>query len=121
MFDLDSRHSFRYQGGFAYTATYTTYTTYTMHRTSALLLALGSPAAAWLKNSFFKSSAEESWTPPRETYVAEIDQFVAQGWTPRPTEAPKALFGRMELQPRLEGYTLGPNTCGFVASNASKY
>ena len=97
-----------------------------MRSTAALLLALGgaSPAAAWLKHPFLKSGAEESWTPPQETAVVDADgdwteAQVAMGWSPRPTEAPKPLFGRM-LQPRLDDYTLGPKTCGFIETDGSE-
>ncbi|KAK0392818.1 hypothetical protein NLU13_2313 [Sarocladium strictum] len=97
-----------------------------MRRSSALLFALGgaSPAAAWLKYPFLNSAAEQSWTPPKETAIADAgyDDWtqgqVAIGWSPRPTEAPKPLFGRI-LQPRLDEYTLGPKTCGFIESDAN--
>jgi hypothetical protein len=84
----------------------------------ALVLALAAlTAASW--NPFSHSSADESWTPPRETSVSEQEQQLALGWTPKPTPAPMALFGRMEV-PRIEGYTLSPGTCGFVSENGSK-
>lgn len=94
-----------------------------MRRPAALLAwgALSSPAAAWLKNPFLKSAAEESWTPPVETglpAVGEQDQL-ALGFSPRPTEAPE-LYGRMALMERMEGYTLGTDTCGYIA-NGSEY
>ena len=96
-------------------------------RSTAVLIALGgaSPAAAWLRHPFLKSGAEESWTPPQETAVIDAEDDwtqaqVAMGWTPRPTEAPKPLFGRM-LHPRLEDYTLGPKTCGFIESDGSEF
>jgi hypothetical protein len=98
-----------------------------MRRNAALLFAFGaaSPAAAWLKHPFIKSGAEESWTPPRETAVADVEDGwteaqVAIGWSPRPTDGPKPLFGRM-LQPRLDDYTLGPKTCGFISSDSSEF
>lgn len=80
---------------------------------SLLLLAFGSPAVAWTKFS----RAEKSWSPPRETSPAENDAQFAQGWSPRPTDAPRALFGRMDLLPRADDYVLAPGTCGFVSSN----
>ncbi|CAM1506688.1 Fc.00g063290.m01.CDS01 [Cosmosporella sp. VM-42] len=91
------------------------------HSTTWLALgAFSSPAAAWLKYPFL-SSADESWTPPRETVLPEVDENqVALGFSPRPTEAPE-LLARMELLPRLEGYTLGPDTCGFVSSNGNSF
>lgn len=92
-----------------------------MRQTPALLLAFGSPAAAWLKYPFVNSRAEESWTPPRETSPAEHEAQLYQDWSPRPTEAPKPLFGRMGLLPRADGYDLAPGTCGFVASNESMF
>jgi hypothetical protein len=47
------------------------------------------------------------------------EEQVALGWSPRPTEAPKALMGRM-LMPRMDEYTLGPRTCGFVSSDGGE-
>lgn len=98
-----------------------------MRRNAALLVALtgASPVAAWLKHGFLSSGAEESWSPPRETRVADVEDDwtqaqVAMGWSPRPTEEPKPLFGRM-LQPRLDEYTLGPKTCGFIESDSSEF
>lgn len=88
---------------------------------SLLLFAFGSPAAAWLKNPFSSSQSDESWTPPRETSPAEHDAQFAQGWTPRPTDAPKPRFGRMNLLPRDDDYVLAPGTCGFIASNECKW
>ncbi|KAI9171302.1 hypothetical protein HJFPF1_00784 [Paramyrothecium foliicola] len=80
-----------------------------------LLLGLAATAAAWVK----RSATEESWTPAQETSLAEMHrEQVAMGWSPRPTEAPKALMGRM-LMPRMDDYTLGPETCGFVSSNGN--
>lgn len=66
---------------------------------------------------------EESWTPARPTQVVNplVERALGQGTSPRPTQAPRDLFGRMELQPRLDGYTLGPGTCGYVSSNGSQY
>ncbi|KAK7426160.1 hypothetical protein QQZ08_007326 [Neonectria magnoliae] len=90
-----------------------------MRRPTALLAwgALSSPAAAWLKNPWLKSAAEESWKPPVETGAAHQDQL-ALGWSPRPTEAP-ALYARMDLVERMDDYTLGADTCGFVANGNS--
>jgi hypothetical protein len=88
---------------------------------SLLLFAFGSPAAAWLKNPFSSSQSDESWTPPRETSPAEHDAQFAQGWTPRPTDAPKPRFGRMNLLPRDDDYVLAPGTCGFISSNECKW
>ena len=94
-----------------------------MRRPAALLAwgALGSPAAAWLKNPWLKSAAEESWKPPVETGVghAADEAQLALGWSPRPTEAP-ALYARMDLVARMDGYTLGSDTCGFI-ENGSEY
>ncbi|KAL2212701.1 hypothetical protein CC79DRAFT_440283 [Sarocladium strictum] len=99
-----------------------------MRQTTSLLLALSaaaSPAAAWLRHPFLNSGAEESWSPPRETNGVDADDDwtqaqVAVGWSPRPTDGPKPLFGRM-LQPRLDDYTLGPKTCGFISSDANSF
>ena len=79
----------------------------------AIILILGTPAAAWLSHPFLESDAEPSWTPPRETAAVGLPQErIAMGWTPRPTQAPRALVGRM-LAPRMDEYTMGPETCGF--------
>lgn len=89
-----------------------------MRQASTLLVlgALSSYAAAWRS-----SSNEESWTPAQETPVAQgnQDQLAIGGVTPRPTRAPQ-LLGRMQLLPRLDGYSLAPGTCGFVESDGSK-
>ena len=78
----------------------------TMRHLLVLLLALGSPAtAAW---------------PPRETSPAELNAQLASGWSPLPTEAPKALFGRMELLPRQAENTIDNKTCGYVSSNGGE-
>jgi hypothetical protein len=53
---------------------------------------------------------QESWTPARETGVA--DEVNRIGWSPKPTEAPGARYGEMEL---LKRYSMGTNTCGFVS------
>ncbi len=58
--------------------------------------------------------------PPEATHGAErYERNLAEGWTPRPTDGPKAVFGRMDLQPRLDGYTMGLATCGFIPTNNS--
>ncbi|KAH7162915.1 hypothetical protein B0J13DRAFT_537287 [Dactylonectria estremocensis] len=93
-----------------------------MRRPAALLAwaaALSSPAAAWLKNPFLKSVAGTSWKPPAETGIAAVNQNqMALGWSPRPTEAPE-LYGRMALAERMEGYTLGTDTCGYMRDGNS--
>ncbi|KPM40971.1 hypothetical protein AK830_g5582 [Neonectria ditissima] len=80
------------------------------------------PAAAWLKNPWLKSAAEESWKPAAETGLtnaaAADDHQLALGWSPRPTEAP-ALYARMNLVERMDGYTLGSDTCGFIENGNS--
>lgn len=66
-----------------------------------------------------KSGLEQSWaSPAKETATLnhEVEQQVALGWSPKPTQAPKPLLGRM-MMPRADGYTLGPETCGFVPGN----
>ncbi|PHH92439.1 hypothetical protein CDD83_7395 [Cordyceps sp. RAO-2017] len=85
---------------------------------AAAVLALSAPAAS------LSSGSEQPWTSPRETdYAKMAEQQLEMGTTPRPTPAPlpRGLFGRMELVPRLEGYTLGPATCGFVQSNGNSF
>ena len=71
-----------------------------------LLIASGASAAAW--------------QPALETGAPDIEEQLAQGWSPRPTQAPKALFGRMQVLPRQEDYTMGDGTCGFISSNGCK-
>ncbi|GFP52375.1 hypothetical protein TASIC1_0001052700 [Trichoderma asperellum] len=63
-----------------------------------------------------KSGFQQSWASPAKETVAvgnEIEQQVALGWSPKPTQPPKPLLGRM-MMPRADGFTLGPETCGFV-------
>ena len=90
-------------------------------RQPAVLLALGL-ASQGVEAFSRKRAEEESWTPAQPTNVINplVEQALGLGTSPRPTQAPRALFGRMELQPRLDGYTLGPGTCGYVSSNGSK-
>jgi hypothetical protein len=100
----------------------TTTTAYTMRRHPlapfiVALLAL-SPTAVGATNSFIKSSREGSWVPPRETSPAEYHGQMALGWSPMPTGAPKALFGRMEILPRQA--TLDTRTCAYVSTNGRK-
>ena len=57
---------------------------------------------------------------PRETSPAELDIQLARGWSPLPTQAPKALFGRMELLPRQDELTIDSQTCGYVSSDGSE-
>ncbi|PON27408.1 hypothetical protein TGAM01_v203789 [Trichoderma gamsii] len=90
---------------------------------TTLLLALGavlSTARADNDNPPVpKSGLQQSWaSPAKETVTSghEIEQQVALGWSPKPTQPPKPLFGRM-MMPRADGYTLGPETCGFVPGN----
>ncbi|UNI14678.1 hypothetical protein JDV02_001282 [Purpureocillium takamizusanense] len=91
-----------------------------MIRTAVVLLAVGAvaPAAAAAAGS------ERSWTSPKETdSVLMAEEQLQMGFSPRPTPAPqpRGLFGRMDLVPRLDGYTLGPATCGFVKSNGNSF
>ncbi|KAL7790964.1 hypothetical protein V8C37DRAFT_382990 [Trichoderma ceciliae] len=64
-----------------------------------------------------KSGLHESWaSPAKETVAAGHEheqQQLALGWSPKPTQAPKPLLGRM-MVPRADDFTLGPQTCGFV-------
>lgn len=66
-----------------------------------------------------KSGFQQSWASPAKETVAsghEVEQQVALGWSPKPTQPPKPLLGRM-MMPRADGFTLGPETCGFVPGN----
>lgn len=85
-----------------------------MRHSSVVILVLAASAAGY-------SPEEKSWTPARQTdAIVDYEAHMAQGRSPVPTDAPEAVFGRMELQKRLDGYTLGPLTCGFVQSNGGK-
>lgn len=84
-----------------------------MRHSSVVILALTAAAAGY-------SPEEKSWTPARQTDSFDHDVQMAQGRSPVPTESPEAVFGRMELQKRLDGYTLGPLTCGFIQANGGK-
>ncbi|KAL7803751.1 hypothetical protein V8C44DRAFT_261113 [Trichoderma aethiopicum] len=94
--------------------------------TTNLLLLLLSAAASTAKADNSqptpKSGLDASWaSPAKETATAGghefIDQQLALGWSPRPTQAPKPLMGRM-MVPRADDFTLGPQTCGFVPGTA---
>ncbi|KAH0499207.1 hypothetical protein TgHK011_006413 [Trichoderma gracile] len=88
-----------------------------------LLLLLGAAARADSNNKPLpKSGLDESWASPAKETLAvagheAIDQQLALGWSPRPTQAPKPLLGRM-MVPRADDFTLGPQTCGFVPGTA---
>lgn len=91
-----------------------------MRQYAAMLLGLGAvvPAAASAI-----SGSERSWASPQETDSAQMAaQQLLVGFSPKPTPAPqpRGVFGRVDLMPRLEGYTMGPATCGFIQSNGSK-
>lgn len=92
-----------------------------MHHNLLLVLgAIASTAQAGHNQPIPKSGLEESWAAPaKETAVAghDIEQQLALGWSPRPTQAPKPLLGRM-MVPRADDFTLGPQTCGFVPGTA---
>jgi hypothetical protein len=90
---------------------------------TTLLLALGAVLSTARADNDHqavpKSGLQQSWASPAKETVAsghEIEQQVALGWSPKPTEPPKPLLGRM-MMPRADGYTLGPETCGFVPGN----
>ncbi|OTA07681.1 hypothetical protein A9Z42_0085900 [Trichoderma parareesei] len=90
-----------------------------------LLLLLGTAATADYSNKPTpRSGLDESWASPAKETVAvtghEVDQQLALGWSPRPTQAPKPLMGRM-MVPRADDFTLGPQTCGFVPGTAGNY
>ncbi|KFH48079.1 hypothetical protein ACRE_009720 [Hapsidospora chrysogenum ATCC 11550] len=91
------------------------------HPLAPLIVALAlSPTAVWPTDSSIRSPREqESWAPPRETSPAEYHGQMALGWSPMPTGAPKALFGRMEILPRQA--TLDSRTCAYVSSNGIPY
>src|SRR3712207_5973387 len=79
-----------------------------------LVLALSASAVAR------RSVSEQPWAPPQETNAVELHQAqIAMGWSPRPTEAPGALLGRM-LMPRIDDFTLGPKTCGFQSTDGGE-
>ncbi|KAM4055033.1 hypothetical protein HRG_005843 [Hirsutella rhossiliensis] len=88
-----------------------------MRQRTAILLSLGAGAGAASPSS----GSEQSWTSPQETDVAfMVEQQLRMGSSPKPTPPPQPRghhFARMDLMPRLEGYTLDPGTCGFVQFN----
>lgn len=94
---------------------------------TTLLLALGAVVSTARADNDHqpvpKSGLQQSWASPAKETVAsghEMEQQVALGWSPKPTQPPKPLLGRM-MMPRADGYTLGPETCGFVpGSGGSK-
>ncbi|PTB46660.1 uncharacterized protein TrAFT101_003894 [Trichoderma asperellum] len=90
---------------------------------ATLLLALGAVVSTVTADNnnqpVPKSGFQQSWaSPAKETVTSghEVEQQVALGWSPKPTQPPKPLLGRM-MMPRADGYTLGPETCGFVPGN----
>ncbi|POR39788.1 Uncharacterized protein TPAR_00012 [Tolypocladium paradoxum] len=88
-----------------------------------MLLGLGLGAVAPAAASAI-SGSERSWTSPQETDSAQMAaQQLLMGFSPKPTPAPqpRGVFGRMDLMARLEGYTMGPATCGFVQSNGNSF
>ncbi|KAL7936107.1 hypothetical protein V8C35DRAFT_249773 [Trichoderma chlorosporum] len=91
-----------------------------MHYSPATLLLLGAVVSTAQASNDIKpvpkSGLQESWAAPaKETATVghKDDQQVALGWSPKPTQAPKPLLGRMMI-PRADDFTLGPQTCGFV-------
>lgn len=83
-----------------------------MRQRTAILLSwcLGAGSAS--------AAARQPWTSPRETDMAELQ--LRMGPSPSPTPPPQLRghrLARMDLMPRLGGYTLGPGTCGVVQSN----
>ncbi|KAK7226353.1 hypothetical protein V2G26_014356 [Clonostachys chloroleuca] len=89
----------------------------------SLLLTFGSlAAAAFVKDPEIvnpRGQKDSSWSPARETSVAEVEARAAEQWSPRPTDGPG--LDAVELFPRLDGYTLPKGTCGFVSSNEVAY
>ncbi|KAF3075382.1 hypothetical protein CFAM422_002383 [Trichoderma lentiforme] len=91
-----------------------------MHYSPATLLLLGAVASTARASNdnqpVPKSGLQESWASPARETVAighDNEQQVALGWSPKPTQAPKPLLGRMMI-PRADDFTIGPQTCGFV-------
>ena len=56
----------------------------------------------------------ETLRMPEKTAGCAAD--IGRGGPPRPTSPPSIPFGEMELVKRFSGYTMGSDTCGFVAS-----
>jgi hypothetical protein len=64
--------------------------------------------------SFFKQAEPATTWLPQETGSFLDD---GQGVSPRPTALPtRPQYGEFDLFKRLSGYTMGTDTCGFVAS-----
>ncbi|KYK56886.1 hypothetical protein DCS_03892 [Drechmeria coniospora] len=91
-----------------------------MRRITAILMALGAALPAVASGH----GPERPWMLPRETGSIQMsEQQLIMGISPRPTPAPqpRELVARMELLPRLEGYTMGPATCGYVANSGNSF
>lgn len=72
------------------------------------------PVAAFLGFDFFKHPEPATTWLAKETGILVDD---GQGVSPRPTAAPyRPQNGGIELLKRFSGYTMGTDTCGFVAS-----
>jgi hypothetical protein len=56
---------------------------------------------------------ERSWTPAQQTATPSPSD-ASEGWTPRPTEAPRLDYGGIDL-PKRDGLSMGTDTCGFVS------
>ncbi|KEY70063.1 hypothetical protein S7711_07850 [Stachybotrys chartarum IBT 7711] len=85
-----------------------------------ILFLLGTPAAAWLNPPLPKPGAESSWTP-RQTSPAEVrEEQIDIGWRAQPTAGPRPSTGRM-LVPRVDEYTMEPETCGFVFTDGASF
>ena len=80
---------------------------------AALGVALAGEVRAGRAPGLVARNIETSWVP-KETIDHAGD--IARGGAPMPTAPPKAAFGEMELVKRFSGYTMGGDTCGFVAS-----
>ncbi|CEJ82647.1 hypothetical protein VHEMI02696 [[Torrubiella] hemipterigena] len=87
----------------------------------AVILLAGASRAAGedaTKPSQASSPQDAAW--PKETKGASQQKPAnIREYSPRPTEGPKAVFGRMELNARLEGYTLDAGVCGYQADSSS--
>lgn len=88
---------------------------------SQLLVACfaASPVTAFLTfRGLLKGSEKEATWLPQETGTSTVDEA---GWSPRPTSSPGhgPDLAEFELFKRFSGYTMGTDTCGFVATDWS--
>ena len=79
-------------------------------------VACGAGAVAALDLFGLGPREQASWIARQTLGVADME--LGEGLSPAPTPAPQG-HGQMELVKRLSGFTLGKDTCGYIASSNS--